>query len=76
MLEIREINCFYGSVHVLRDFSLHVQAGEILCLLGRNGAGKTTTLKAVMGLVRPRSGQIVLGGVNLAAVRDWLGKLG
>ena len=65
MLELQAINCFYGNVQVLRDFSLRLEAGEILCLLGRNGAGKTTALKAIMGLVPPRSGRIVLDGADL-----------
>jgi branched-chain amino acid transport system ATP-binding protein len=65
MLELRNINCFYGDSHVLRDFSLKAEAGEILCLLGRNGAGKTTALKAIMGLVPPRSGSITLDGAEL-----------
>ena len=68
MLEVRDIDCFYGNVHVIRALSLSVAAGEVLCLLGRNGAGKTTTLKAVMGLLRPRSGRILLDGVDLAAL--------
>ena len=65
MLEVRNINCFYGDVHVLRDVSFSVAAGEVLCLLGRNGAGKTTALKAVMGLLRVRSGQVLLAGTDL-----------
>ncbi len=65
MLEVRDLNCFYGDVHVLRDVSFSVVAGEVLCLLGRNGAGKTTTLKAVMGLLPVRSGQVLLDGTNL-----------
>jgi branched-chain amino acid transport system ATP-binding protein len=65
MLDIRDINTWYGDVHILRDLSLSVEAGEVLCLLGRNGAGKTTALKAIMGLVRPRSGSIALDGVEL-----------
>ena len=68
MLEIRGIDCFYGAVQVVRDLSLAVAPGEVLCLLGRNGAGKTTTLKAVMGLVRPRAGRILLGDVELSAL--------
>ena len=52
MLEVQGIDAAYGNVQVLKDLSLRVQAGEILCLLGRNGAGKTTILKAIMGLVR------------------------
>ena len=50
MLELRGVNAGYGQAQVLRDLSLTVRAGEILCLLGRNGAGKTTTMKAIMGL--------------------------
>ena len=68
MLELRGIDCFYGNVQVLRDLSLSVAAGEVLCLLGRNGAGKTTALKAIMGLVRARSGPIALDGVDLTGL--------
>jgi branched-chain amino acid transport system ATP-binding protein len=68
MLEVRDIDCFYGNVQVLRDLSFSVAAGEVLCLLGRNGAGKTTALKAIMGLVRPRSGSVTLDGVDLTAL--------
>ncbi len=68
MLELRNINSFYANVQVLRDLSLRVEAGTVLCLLGRNGAGKTTTLKAIMGLVKPRSGSILLDGVDLTAL--------
>jgi branched-chain amino acid transport system ATP-binding protein len=68
MLELKSINCFYGSVHVLRDLSLHVDAGEVLCLFGRNGAGKTTTLRAIMGLLKPRSGSISLDGTELTGL--------
>jgi branched-chain amino acid transport system ATP-binding protein len=65
MLEVRDIDTYYGDVQVLRALSLSVEAGEVLCMLGRNGAGKTTALKAIMGLVRPRAGSIVLDGVEL-----------
>ena len=65
MLELDGVDCFYGAVQVLKDFTLRAEAGEILCLLGRNGAGKTTALKAIMGLVPPRKGQIRLDGVDL-----------
>lgn len=68
MLEVRAIDCFYGKVQVLHALSLAVRPGEVLCLFGRNGAGKTTALKAVMGLVRPRSGAIFLDGVDLTAL--------
>ena len=65
MLELQDIDCFYGAVQVLRGFSLKLEAGEILCLLGRNGAGKTTALKTIMGLVPAKSGRIVFDGEEL-----------
>jgi len=60
MLRLTKINAAYGKVQVLRDLSLDVQAGEILCLLGRNGAGKTTVMKTIMGLVPMTSGSLQL----------------
>ena len=60
MLELSGINVAYGRAQILRDLSLTVQPGEIVCLLGRNGAGKTTTMKAIMGLLPLMSGQIML----------------
>ena len=66
MLEMRDVDCFYGEAQVLRSFSLAAEKGEILCLLGRNGAGKTTALKAIMGLVPARGGTIALEGTELS----------
>ncbi|MDP9136832.1 MAG: ABC transporter ATP-binding protein [Pseudomonadota bacterium] len=68
MLAVRNINCFYGDVQVLRDVSFTLAAGEVLCLLGRNGAGKTTALKAIMGLLPVRSGQVVLEDTDLTSL--------
>jgi len=65
MLEVQGIDAGYGNVQVLKDLSLRVQAGEILCLLGRNGAGKTTILKAIMGLVRAQKGHMRLESQDL-----------
>ena len=65
MLDVQGIDSGYGNVLVLKDLSLRVQAGEILCLLGRNGAGKTTILKTIMGLVRAQKGNIRLEGKDL-----------
>ena len=58
ILQLSEINTYYGPSHVLQDISLEVDKGEIVCLLGANAAGKTTTMKTIFGLVRPRSGSI------------------
>lgn len=71
MLKVAGINAAYGKVQVLRDLSLSVRAGEILCLLGRNGAGKTTLLKTIMGIVRASSGSIVLDGTDIRALPAW-----
>ena len=60
MLTIRNLDVAYGAVNVLRRVSLHVNAGQIVAIVGANGAGKTTLLKAVMGLVRPRGGEIAV----------------
>jgi branched-chain amino acid transport system ATP-binding protein len=68
MLEVRKYNTFYGELQVLRDFSVSVAAGEILCLLGRNGAGKTTALKSILGLVRPRSGTLAIDSKDISGL--------
>jgi len=62
LLEIREVNTFYGESHILRDVDLTVEAGEMVCLIGRNGVGKTTLLKSLIGLLRPRTGTVLLEG--------------
>ena len=62
MLEVREINTFYGASQVLHDLSLEVREGEFLGVLGRNGMGKTTLVHTIAGLLRPRSGTISLAG--------------
>jgi branched-chain amino acid transport system ATP-binding protein len=65
MLVLERVNCYYDEIHILKDVSLRLAPGEILGLLGRNGAGKTTTLKAIMGLVKSRSGGIQVEGREL-----------
>jgi len=62
MLELRGINSGYGRAQVLRDLSLSVAPGEILCLMGRNGAGKTTTMQTIMGLLPLMSGEVRVDG--------------
>jgi branched-chain amino acid transport system ATP-binding protein len=58
ILEVKDINTFYGTSHILFDVSLSIDSGEIVCLLGRNGAGKTTTVRSIIGLTPPQSGSI------------------
>jgi len=66
LLEVNDVDTFYGSIHALRGISLEVTQGEIVALIGGNGAGKSTTLNSISGLVRPRNGEILLNGENLA----------
>ena len=69
MLEVRELNAWYGESHILHGVDFQVQEGEVVTLLGRNGAGKTTTMKAIMGLVPRRAGSIRFGERELVGTR-------
>jgi len=62
MLEINKLNVYYGESHILRNVDMGVAAGKMVCLIGRNGVGKTTMLKTIMGLLSPRSGNILFEG--------------
>ena len=66
MLEVKEINQFYGGSHILRDVSLSAPVGECSVVLGRNGVGKTTLLKCLMGILPIKSGQILLDDKDIA----------
>ncbi len=66
LLEVHNLNSYYGDSHILFNVSLQVEKNEVVALLGRNGAGKSTTLKSLMGIVRPRSGSVMLEGHELA----------
>jgi branched-chain amino acid transport system ATP-binding protein len=65
MLQISNLNAWYGASHVLQDISIEVAKGEIVCLIGRNGAGKTTTLKSIMGLMDRTRGSAIFKGKEL-----------
>ena len=65
MLELKDVHTYYGNIHALKGISLTVNDGEIVTLIGSNGAGKSTTLRTIQGLNKPRSGSIVLDGVEL-----------
>ena len=66
MLELQGVDTFYGPSQVLDDVSLHVDQGEIVCLLGANAAGKTTTMKTIFGIVRPRRGAVMFEGERIS----------
>ena len=68
MLEIRDLNVFYGAIHALKGISLTVDEGELVSLIGANGAGKTTTLHTISGLLSAASGSITLDGKDLQKV--------
>ena len=72
MLNIEQLNQFYGSSHTLRDVSFEVPAGKVTALLGRNGVGKTTLLKCLMGVVPVRSGKIDFLGENITTASPHL----
>ncbi len=61
LLDVRDVNAFYGPVQALRGVSIEIRQGEKVALLGANGAGKTTTLRVISGMVAPRSGSITFG---------------
>jgi branched-chain amino acid transport system ATP-binding protein len=65
MLELKDVHTYYGNIHALKGISLTVNDGEIVTLIGSNGAGKSTTLRTIQGLNKPRSGSVVLDGVEL-----------
>ena len=65
ILEIEELNAWYGESHVLHGVSFNMRQGETISLIGRNGAGKTTTLRSILGIVRNRSGKIRFRGSDL-----------
>mgnify|MGYP002772613346 CR=1 FL=1 len=66
MLNVDNINVYYGQIHALKDVSLEVKEGEIVALIGANGAGKSTTLRAISGLLRSRTGSISLMGEDIS----------
>jgi len=68
MLEIKDINVYYGAIHALKGINLTVNDGELVSLVGANGAGKTTVLHTISGLLRASTGEILLDGKNLQKV--------
>ena len=68
MLEVKDINVYYGLIHALRDVSFEVNEGEVVALIGANGAGKTTTLHTISGLLHAASGSVLLDGTDLQKV--------
>ncbi|WP_420344497.1 ABC transporter ATP-binding protein [Paenirhodobacter sp.] len=68
LLSVSNLQAWYGESHVLHGVNLHVNEGEMICILGRNGMGKTTTLRTIMGILRKRTGEITFAGKNMMGV--------
>jgi len=71
VLEIKNIDVFYGDVQVIWDISFEVKQGEIVALIGANGAGKSTTLKTISGIMRPRNGEILFNDIPIHKVEPY-----
>jgi len=71
MLSVRQLQASYGAAQVLFDISLDVGAGEVVTLLGRNGMGKTTTVRSIMGLLRPRGGEVRFDGAVVTGLAPY-----
>ena len=69
LLALEALQVSYGGIRAVKGVDLHVDAGELVCLIGANGAGKTTTLRAITGLVRPSAGRVLLDGRDIAGSR-------
>lgn len=65
MLEVKNLDVFYGDLQVIWDVSFNVKEGEVVALVGANGAGKSTTLRTISGLVQPAKGEIIFNGQNI-----------
>lgn len=65
MLQVTNLDVYYGESKILKNVSIDVPVGKVICLMGRNGVGKTTLLKSVMGVLKPRAGSIMLDGIDV-----------
>lgn len=65
MIELIDVNVYYGAIHALKGINIKVNEGEIVTLIGANGAGKTTTLKTISGILKPKTGKVLFNGSEL-----------
>ncbi|NLG97403.1 MAG: ABC transporter ATP-binding protein [Chloroflexi bacterium] len=68
MLQIEDLNVYYGAIHALKGISFHLDQGEIVALIGGNGAGKSTTLNTISGLLRPQRGKVYFQGEDITVI--------
>jgi branched-chain amino acid transport system ATP-binding protein len=67
LLRVRDVDTYYGEIHILQRVSIEIGVGELVCLLGGNASGKSTTLKTILGIVRPRRGSVELDGEDVTS---------
>ena len=72
LLEVKNLNVYYGNIHAIKYVSLEVDKGEIVSLIGANGAGKTTTLQTISGIIRSKSGEIIYNGKDITKTKAYL----
>ena len=65
LIQVQDLNSFYGASHILRNINFEVKRGETIGLMGRNGMGKSTLLKSIMGIVTPQSGHVYIKGMRM-----------
>src|SRR4029077_20601212 len=65
LLEVQNVDTYYGPIHILQGLTLRIEPGELVCLLGGNASGKSTTLKTVLGIVAPRKGSVTFDGEDV-----------
>ena len=65
LLEVKDLQVYYGMIHAIKGVSFHVEEGEIIALIGANGAGKTSILHTISGLLSPKEGEVLLEGQNV-----------
>ena len=68
ILEVNDLNVYYGGIHAIKNISFEIKKGEIVSLIGANGAGKTSTLHAISGLIPIKAGEISLNGMNVTNI--------
>ena len=68
MLEVKDLQVYYGVIQALKGISFHVEQGEVIALIGANGAGKTTTLQTLTGIIPAKAGSIIYEGKNLTKI--------
>ena len=76
MLEIRDLNVYYGGIHALKGISLEVEEGQIVSMIGSNGAGKSSMMNAISGIVKYKSGEILYKGQPLPTAANKVVRLG